>query len=120
MEYQVNENGNNTKIKCHLLSDEEMRAYKFSDFREGWWSYWKTIDKQCAIEFMISINKSDPDDYRIDVLDDNFGQPYDYQHILLNNPDFKIALNIKEKVEFEMERLIDAGIVSGHEYGEYI
>lgn len=56
----------------------------------------------------------------IDLLDDDFCQPYDYQHILSKNPENICAHKVLEFVEKEMKKLQDAGILSGHVEGEYI
>ena len=72
------------------------------------------------ISFNISVSKADPKDFRIDILDEDFLQPYDYQSILQNNPNQKFAKFIMENVEKEMLRLKECGIIDGHEYGDYI
>jgi hypothetical protein len=54
------------------------------------------------------------------VLDEDFGQPYDYQYMLKKNPNFEPYLIIKEQVEEYMKYLQDNGVLSGHEYGDYI
>ena len=53
-------------------------------------------------------------------MDEDFGQPYDYQAILEKNPKQSFALQVKDFVEKEMRKLKEAGIISGHSYGEYI
>lgn len=120
-DYEVGENGINVKIKVRLLDDSRMRKLGFTDFREGYWYLSKGITKD--ISFSISINKKDPLDFRIDVLDENFCQPYDYQS-MLSESTFKeppaVACTVYEKVEEIMDWLAKAGIVSGHVKGEYI
>ena len=74
------------------------------------------------IPLSIVINKSTPADFRIDVLEDDYCQPYDYQR-LLSQESYKInqlALKVYNKVEETMERLSEEGIISGHVKGEYI
>ena len=56
----------------------------------------------------------------IDVLDEDFLQPYDYQEILRRDPHHKLALNVLHQVENWMEELQTAGVLSGHKRGEYI
>lgn len=56
----------------------------------------------------------------IDLLDDEFCQPYDYQSILNRNPTNICAHKVLEFVETEIKKLQDAGIISGHVEGEYI
>jgi hypothetical protein len=117
-EIKTNKYGTNEAIKVHLKPDNEMRKLGFTDYCEGYWYYHK--DLNCDISFGLTVNKNDSSDMRIDVLDENFCQPYDYQYFLENNPNFKVALEIQGKVEAIMFKLKEAGILSGHEYGEYI
>lgn len=73
------------------------------------------------IEMHVSIYKENPERMvDIAVIDDDFGQYYDYQRILSGTPNHKFALLIREKVESYMTKLQEAGVLSGHVYGEYI
>ena len=121
-EVKTNKNGVNSKIKAHILSDEEMRKIGFTDYRKTHWYFSRMIykNKMGDISFGVSINKTDPSDLRIDVLDENWCQPYDYQYMLEEKPNFQFAREIKNKVEEQMAYLQDAGVLSGHVYGEYI
>lgn len=130
-EVAVNKHGVNVKIKAHILSDEEMRAAGFhKNYYEGtvheqecpYWYFYRTLKsdgKFTDIEFNVQIPK-DGSDIRIDVLDMNFCQPYDYQYILDRNPKQKFALTIRDGVEKWMDYLQERGILSGHVRGEYI
>ena len=113
----LNSRGTNAKIKAHILSDKEMRKYHFNDFRDGYWYYWKKI--MGSISMNITIPK-DGSDIEIITLDDDFMQPYDYQAMLRDDPNFKYALQVKKQVEKIMKEMEENGILSGHEYGEYI
>lgn len=119
--YEVNGNGVNKKIHVKLLSDQEMRKIGFTDFREGYWHFSKGISED--IIFGLTINRSNTEDFRIDVLDDNFCQPYDYQRILskdsYSGPN-QFAIYIYNKVEIIMQELTEKGIIAGHVKGEYI
>lgn len=134
-EVTVNKHGINTKIKAHILSDEEMRKVGFhKNYYEGtdheqyspywfWHSMIKFPDEKQFRGFEISINiqiPKDGSDIRIDILDDDFCQPYDYQNILSITPGHRTANIVREQVETWMEYFQDVGILSGHVYGEYI
>ena len=135
MNVELNSNGVNKKIKAYILSDDEMREigfhknyYEGTDYEEysPYWWFSKTIkfpkEKQYRgfeIDFDVKIPK-DGSDIRIDVLDMDFCQPFDYQYYLSNNPNHKTSLIIKEQVEEWMNYLQEKGVLSGHEYGEYI
>jgi hypothetical protein len=112
--------GVNAKIKAHTLPDKEMKAAGFT-FRDNLnaWCLFGLLDDKYDIEFYVRVYPDDLDHPYINIVDGNFGQPYDYQYILnrSNNP---IALQIKELVEEEMERLQGLGVLSGHVRGEYI
>lgn len=125
-EVEVNSNGVNAKIKAHILSDEEMKAIGFTNYYEPNWYFRRLIKfpqtkryREFDISFNISIPK-DGSDIRIDVINGNFCQPYDYQHILNKNPKFEPALIVLEQVEEYMEYLQFKGVLSGHIKGEYI
>lgn len=119
-EFKVNYNGNNKKIRIHVLDEDKMRSLGFTDYREGYWHISKTIPELSDITFNLSVNKKNPYDYRIDVLDENFCQPYDYQHMLTKNKNFAPALRCLKAVEEYMDWLTKEGIVSGHKRGEYV
>lgn len=113
----LNSNGTNAAIKAHILSDEKMREIGFTDHMPKNWYYCKTIARD--ITFNLTIPK-DGSDIEIITLDENFCQPYDYQYMLEKNPQFPFALQVKERVEQIMSNLQSVGVLSGHEYGDYI
>lgn len=110
--------GNNASIVIHILDDETMRSLGFTDAREGFWYFERMLTDD--ISFSLTVCKTDPSDWHIDVLDENFLQPYDYQYMLEQNPGFEYAKRIATKVETWMGFLADHGIITGHEYGDYI
>ena len=123
---EVNSHGVNKLIKYNILSDEKMREIGFTDHSKKNWYFVKSIefpkDKRYRF-FYISFNVTIPkdcSDIRIDVLNEDFLMPYDYQHMLYNNPNFEPALIVKEQVEKWMKYLQDNGVLSGHNYGDYI
>ena len=122
---EVNSNCVNAKIKAHILSEKEMREIGFTEYNKEW-HFRRSITfprepryKGFDISFNVSIPK-DGSDIRIDVLNEDFCQPYDYQSILNKNPTFELALIIYEQVEKWMEYLQSKGVLSGHVKGEYI
>ena len=115
---QLNSHGINSKIKANILPNEQMRKIGFVDVYKKNWYFYKDITS-FEISFSVSIPE-DGSDIRIDILDEDFLQPYDYQHFLYNNPSHNIALQVKEKVEEWMKYLQDNGVLEGHKYGEYI
>lgn len=134
-EVKVNFHGVNAKIKAHILPEDEMRRiglhgkyYEGTDHEEDcpYWYFSRAIQfpkekqyRNLDFDFDVHIPK-DGSDIRIDLLDMDFCQPYDYQRILSNNPKHPIAMIVNEQVEKFMKYLQDKGVLSGHEYGEYI
>ena len=85
-------NGTNKKIKFNILADEEMRKIGFTDISVKFWYYCNIIGSEFKVSFSVIIPKNkDYSKFRIDILDEDFGQPYDYQSILKKNPNFEFA-----------------------------
>lgn len=121
-EVKVNSHGVNAKIKAHILPDDEMKAIGFTNYHEPNWFFCRRIKypktktgryNYFDVTFNVTIPK-DGSDIRIDILDEDFGQPYDYQHILNKNPKFEPALITLQQVEEWMEYLQSKGVLSGH------
>ena len=126
MSIELNLNGVNKLIKATILPDEKMREIGFTDHAKDNWYFYRLIKfpkerryREFEISFNVSIPK-DNSDIEIDILDEDFLQPYDYQRMLCNNPTFEPAVIVKEQVEEWMKYLQDNGVLSGHVYGEYI
>lgn len=135
MSVELNSHGVNKLIKATILSDEKMREIGFhKNYYEGtdhekyspYWYFNRMIQfpkekkyRGFEVSFNVHIPK-DGSDISIDILDDAFCQPYDYQYMLDKTPSFKTALIVKEQVEEWMKYLQDNGVLSGHAYGEYI
>lgn len=126
---ELNSHGVNAKIKAHIFDDTRMREFGFTDYAKDRWYFCRGINfkdvkkkkglSNIDISFSVTIPK-DGSDIRIDVLDEWFCQPYDYQYILEKDPGHKIANIVKEQVEYWMEKLQEEGVLEGHVRGEYI
>lgn len=114
---KLNSHGTNATIQAHILPENEMRLLGFTDHVPDKWYYCKCLPDETT--FNVTIPK-DGSDISIEVIDDDFCQPYDYQTILRDSPRDEFALKIKELVEQEMKRFQKAGVLSGHNYGDYI
>lgn len=75
-----------------------------------------TSDISFNIEIDIETNN-----ISIEILDEDFLQPYDYQ-IMLKNPNYvpKIAKIVHHKVQKIMKELVDSGIIEGYVENDYI
>lgn len=123
---KLNKHGVNSDITATILPDEGMRKIGFTDFIKDRWYFFRELKvskkfKRCnwEISFNVTIPK-DGSDISIDVLDEDFGQPYDYQAMLERNPSADLPLFVKEEVEKYMSYLQINGVLHGHKYGEYI
>lgn len=126
MEIKLNKHGVNALIGANILNEAKMRELGFTDFAKDRWYFCRGINfpkqkryKGFDISFSVTIPKNG-DDIRIDVLDEDFCQPYDYQRMLEKNPNFEPALIVNEQVEEWMEYLQKNNVLFGHIKGEYI
>lgn len=122
----VNKNYVNVKIHGHILSEKEMREIGFTDYDKKNWYFCRylTVSNQkkykgIEITFNVTLPK-DGGEIAIDILDEAFLQPYDYQLILANNPQHEFARIVQKQVEDWMAYLQEKGVISGHIPAEYI
>ena len=118
---ELTESHNNAAIKVHILSESEMRKIGFTDYNPKKWYFCRYgMGGISDISFSVSVAKDNPEDWRIDILDENFLQPYDYQHMLEMKSTHKTPKKVQKDVEHWMSYLAEKGVLEGHEYGEYI
>ena len=113
----LDERGQNANIKFHVLDKETMNSYDFGYTYERWLFNVGLTD---TISMNIAI--SDDGEGLIDILDDDFLQPYDFQSMIVNNDDEapSVAKTVQKKVYKIMEGLSFGGIISGWNAGDYI
>lgn len=120
-DFKTRDNGTNAAIRAHVLSDRRMRELGFTDYAKDTWYFCRMLHPiKYEISFNVSIKKNNPDDLRIDILDEDFLQPYDYQYMLSNGSTNKVALAVKEQVDKLMMYLIDNGVLSNWQVGDYV
>lgn len=117
MEYT--RHGNNAALSIHVLDDAAMRALGFTDRVPEDWYLCRPVSDDHTTSLDVTAAK-DGSDWRIDVLDEDFGQPYDYQWLLSQNPDFAYARKVAANVERELRVLADAGVLVGWREGVYV
>lgn len=113
----LNKNSTNANITYKYLDEDTMRNLGFTDRRKGYWYRMKMLTR--SISFNISICK-DTNVGRIDVLFDDYCQPYDYQIILRDNPQHNTALKVHNEVQNIMKELCINGIIDGYKQNDYI
>jgi hypothetical protein len=118
----LNKRNTNANIKVNIFDDGKMRELGFTDSRKNTWYYLVYIIKEryFKVTFNLRINKQNTDDFKIDILDEDYLQPYDYQAGLRKYPKFKKYLQVHKKVQEIMKHLIDMGIIEGYNLGDYI
>lgn len=105
-------------MKINILSDKLMKEAGFySVMNDKKWSLCKNLGLETS--FNVSIVK-DTLEFKIDILDERFLQPYDFQYILEHTPDHKYANVINKKVVKLVMGLIDMGIIEEYEVEDYI
>lgn len=90
---------NNAALSMSPAEDSTMRRLGFTDHREGYWYLCCSVSPDHDMTLNVEIAK-DGSDWQIDVLDENFCQPYDYQYLLNVNP----TLDYPNKVADECEK----------------
>lgn len=115
-ELRANGTSNKIQVKAGVIP-KMLRDYGFFQL-DGGFHY--VAELGCGISFNVRIEANDFSDLNIVVVDDDFGQPYDYQYLLMKGEENKVTVALYEKVEAELERLQDAGILTGHVRGDYV
>lgn len=114
----------NANIEFGNISEEELIKLGFRNNENDYYLCKNLIGKR-EITFNLTIYKNDKR-IKIDILDENFLQPYDYQSIL-KRQQFVNGININSysyrvhiKVQEIMKWLLDNNIIIGYQLGDYI
>lgn len=116
---KINEHGNNAAIKVHILDDATMKLNGFRRFISGednWWYFCNRVYKDITFNMMIY----DSGDWAIDILDEWFCQPYDYQAMYESGNYRPVVLTVMKNVNEIMDSFVHKGIISGWKVGDYI
>lgn len=106
----MNNRGNNANLVANVLDDITMTANGFRRTKDYWYY---VEDLGCEITLRIQVPP-----LTIDVIDEEFLQPYDYQAMLRMGSGF--ALKVHRKVQNTMKKLSDTGIIEGWVSNDYI
>lgn len=116
---ELRANGTSKKIQVRDgLTEQELLDFGFSNHHNPTLYYSRMVGDE--ISFNVSIDKKNRRKLAIDVLDEDFMQPFDYQRMIMEGTAPPFALEVYEKVEEEMAKLHEAGILTGHVRGQYI
>lgn len=114
-----NKFGQNSNIKLNPNLKEET-LLNFGFVKEPTSEFYMMSKLTSDISFNVEIDIK-TNDISIEVLDEDFLQPYDYQ-IMLKNQNYvpKIAKIVHHKVQKIMKELMDSGIIEGYVENDYI
>lgn len=87
------------------ITEQELRDYGFTDFSNGHWYYCKDLYKG-DISFNLDVLKSDYNYVEIDILDEWWCQPYDYEWLLSMNKEAKVANKVKKEYDKMVKKLL--------------
>ncbi|AOL97857.1 hypothetical protein JDW21_20310 [Bacillus subtilis] len=106
-------------MKFHILEDKQMRDIGFTDHVKSKWYFIKSI--QPNITFNLTIHKKSLKG-EIDVLDERYLQPYDYQYYMkaCTRAELEFPYVTNDKVQEIMANFIEQGIITEYEMGSYI
>jgi|GEM_PF-5299779 len=97
---------------------ESLMKYGFSNHHEPTLYFCRILIDE--ISFGISIDKKSLEVTNIDVLDEDFLQPYDYQSILMKDANHKYARMVFDKVDVVLNKLQNDGVIEGYTRGMYV
>lgn len=100
------------------LTTEEMLAYGFSNNNEPNLYYSKMVGADTS--FNLIVDKKSKQIKNIDVLDEDFLQPYNYQSILMKDNSHEFARSVFDRVDQLLNQLQSDGIISGYQRGMYV
>lgn len=100
------------------MSTDKLLEYGFTNYNEPTLYFCRMLDGN--ISFNLSVTKDSMSIERIETLDENFLQPFDYQSILSKDNTHKFARKIFDKVDKVLTKLQQDGIIQGYKRGMYV
>lgn len=107
------------KIKLiENITVEKLLDFGFTNYSEPTLYFARMVGDD--ISFNLSINKKTFEINRIDVLCEDFLQPYDYQSLLMKNHNNSSARGVFNQVDKILKTMQEAGIITGYQRGMYV
>lgn len=117
---ELTSKGFTNKIKINKnMTVEKLLDYGFTNYHEPS-LYFSTMIIYNDISFNLRVSKKTLKITDIDVLDENFMQPYDYQAMIMDNKNHTIARKVFDKVDEILNKLQNDGIIVGYQRGMYV
>ena len=104
-------------IKDGVTADD-LLGYGFTNYNDPSLYFMKQLDRMITLN--VTVDKETIAITDISVLDEYYGQPYDYQYFLRKDKEHKGAREIFDKVDEEFTKLQNDGIITGYVRGMYI
>lgn len=116
---ELTPSGFNKNIKVHSnQTSDSLLEYGFSNHDEPTLYFYKDLGDD--ISFNLLIDKKTLEIKAIDVLDEEFLQPFDYQAILMKNKNHSLAQKVYHKVNEILTKLQTDEVITGFRIGMYV
>lgn len=116
-ETEVDEKGQNKNLKFHVVDKDIMRNLGFRHTGNTW-VFCEGIDPEISINIRIT------DDCvgTIDVLDDDFCMPYDFQDMIqrCRNKAPSVAIEVQHRLYSILDSMKTMGVLENWEWGDYV
>ncbi len=115
-ETELDEKGQNKNLRFHVVDEYFMKSVGFNHTHD----FWILCDSINTVSITIKI--TDDDIGTIDVMDDDFCQPYDFQQMILEKGDDapSSAIKIQHKLYIILDSMKTFGILEGWEWADYV
>ena len=100
------------------MTAERLLQYGFSNHHAPTLYFGRMVGPE--ISFNLVVDKKSLFIKNIDVLDEDFLQPYDYQAMLMRDQTHPLARQVFDEVDKVLSKLQDDGILNGYVRGMYI
>ena len=113
---EIDERGQNKNLRYHIVDKDIMESLGFRHTGNVW------MLRECIGNIGIYIRITDDCIGTIDVLDNDFCQPYDFQYIIviLKNKTPKVAIEVQHKLYNILDSMKTFGVLENWEWGDYV
>lgn len=127
MDVPLNKRYQNENIRFGNPGEKVLLANNFRKLDSGNWICIKMVlnepDTRKSAGIRVSMSTTlDPKTGKawVDIIDEDFLQPFDYQKIICSGSSNRFAHEVHSKVQGEMMKLLSQGIITGYVAGDYI
>lgn len=115
-ETEIDERGQNKNLRYHIVDKDIMESLGFHHTGNVW------MFCECIGNIGIYIRITDDCTGTIDVLDDDFCMPYDFQYMIQKHKDKapKVAIEVQYKLYSILDSMKTFGVLENWEWGDYV